>query len=264
MPWSPPHPVVELMPQESHASPDPIHAALRGAGVMTRRGFLAFGTLAAVGCASSTTVSRLPEPVLRSVNKPAVCPPVLPAKPRDFDFLHARQDWARGTSVPSLMNPMLPPRWITLHHDGMSPFQARDQYSAAARIEVIRVSHRNKGWGDIGYHYVIDRGGRVWEGRDLKWQGAHVKDHNEGNIGICCLGNFDEQSPSDAQLDAVERMVSCLMERHRVPVNRVRSHQEWQGARTACPGRSLQREFVSMRRQELSRVTAPASGTAWT
>jgi len=158
-----------------------------------------------------------------------------------------------------MMNPMLPPRYITVHHDGMSPFLAKDQSSAAARIEIIRNGHRSKGWGDIGYHYVVDRGGRVWEGREIQWQGAHVKNSNEGNIGICCLGNFDEQSPSDEQLQAAERMVGCLMQKYNITVARVRTHQEWPTAHTACPGRSLQREMVQMRAKTLAYLQLPSS-----
>jgi hypothetical protein len=245
---------------KSHA----LDAVLNGVRGISRRGFLALGTLAAVGCATSNQRARkLPDPVWEGVApKPAVCPPVIPNKRGDMAFVLDRAAWTRGLPDRSNLNPMLPVRYITLHHDGMSPFLAKDQASAAARIELIRVSHRGHDWADIGYHFVVDRGGRVWEGRDLKWQGAHVKDHNEGNIGICCLGNFDEQSPSDEQLEAAERIVACLMDKYRVPVSRVRSHQEWQGARTACPGRSLQREFVQMRRNELSRLGVVDEGSA--
>ena len=249
--------------QEPEPQVDAIEAALRGVGSMSRRGFLALSTLAAVGCAtSSTRTARLPDPVWEGVSKkPTVCPPVIPNRPKDFSFVMDRDAWCRVGPDRTNVNPMLPIQHITVHHDGMSPFLAKDQASAAARIELIRVGHRGKGWGDIGYHFVVDRGGRVWEGRDIHLQGAHVKNHNEGNIGVCCLGNFDEQSPSDEQLESTERIVACLMQKYRVPVARVHSHQEWQGAHTACPGRSMQREFIQMRRTELSRLVIPAAGS---
>lgn len=250
--------------QESEPQPSAIDAVLKGAGSMSRRGFLAFGVLTAVGCAtSSQRTAKLPDPIWEGVSpKPAVCPPVIPSKRGDMGFVLDRAAWSRGLPDRSNLNPMLPVRYITLHHDGMSPFLAKDQASAAARIELIRVSHRGHAWADIGYHFVVDRGGRVWEGRDLKWQGAHVKNHNEGNIGICCLGNFDEQSPSDQQLEAAEQLMQCLMRKYRIRVADVRSHQEWQGAHTACPGRSLQREFERMRRNELTRLPILDDGTA--
>lgn len=158
-----------------------------------------------------------------------------------------RAKWSKGQPVVSLMNPMVPVRWITIHHDGMTPFVATDERSSAGRIELIRNGHRGKGWGDIGYHFAIDRAGRVWEGRPLKWQGAHVKDHNEGNIGILVIGNFDEQSPSAMQLKALEKQVKMVMLKYKIPASRVKTHREWAGAKTACPGKSLQNYVTGWR-----------------
>ena len=73
-----------------------------------------------------------------------------------------------------------------------------------------------------------------------------MKDHNEGNIGVVALGNFDQQAPSAAQLRALDEQVSWLMRRYRVPTSRVLTHQEW--AATACPGRMLQAHMVEVRR----------------
>ena len=64
-------------------------------------------------------------------------------------------------------------------------------------------------------------------------------------IGIVALGNFDEQFPSDAQLEALNRHVHRLMRAYRVPVSRVLTHQEWSA--TACPGKHLQRYLVDLR-----------------
>ena len=247
------------MSQQSEPSPTALDAALRGVTAVSRRGFLAFGGLLAVGCATQPTrTSKLPDPIWRDPGKAATSTagPVVIKRNTDLSFVMDRELWCRGECVPAKMNPMLPPKYITVHHDGMSPFLSTDQSSSSARVEMIRCGHRSKdkdkGFGDIGYHYVVDRGGRVWEGREIKWQGAHVKNQNEGNIGVCCLGNFDEQSPSDAQLDACRQILSCLMGKYGIPVGRVKTHQEWYDNHTACPGRSLQREMVVMRQKTLA------------
>lgn len=138
---------------------------------------------------------------------------------------------------------MPPIKYLTIHHEGWEPFLATDADETAARIEHVRVAHRNAkggGYADIGYHYIIDREGRVWEGRNLRYQGAHVKNHNEGNIGIMCLGNFEEQSPTQRQLAGLSRQVRAVMAKHSIPIKRVRTHQEWSDAQTLCPGKSLQ------------------------
>ena len=146
---------------------------------------------------------------------------------------------------------MQTPHHITIHHDGMSPFRETNYAKVADRIEVIRTAHlkRDGGsrWGDIGYHFVVDRAGRVWEARSLAWQGAHVKDHNEGNIGILCLGNFEEQTPSAKQLAALERLVKTLRARYNIPSDHVLTHREWPGANTKCPGQNLQARVMVSR-----------------
>jgi hypothetical protein len=137
------------------------------------------------------------------------------------------------------MDPMLPVRRITVHHDGMPPVSVRAHADVAARIEQIRMSHIERGWGDIGYHYIVDPAGRVWQGRPLTWQGAHVKDQNPGNLGVLCLGNFEMQTPTPAQLAMLDRFVSSQMHRYSVSLALVKTHREM--APTICPGRNLQR-----------------------
>lgn len=169
-----------------------------------------------------------------------------------MDYLVRRNVWSKGNPVPSLMDRMLPIDKITVHHDGMSAFLNTSESAAAARIEAIRRSHRNNNWGDIGYHYLIDPNGRVWEGRPLSWQGAHVRDHNQGNIGICVLGNYEQQAVNDRQMQALERFIAANMREHRIQRNRVYTHQEF--SPTACPGRSLQARMNSVRASRSSEL----------
>jgi len=216
----------------------------------SRRAFLlAAAAVTLGGCSTATRSVRMPSPTWRDrMDLPEPDRPM--PGPTDGSSASTggiipRSQWALGEPVPARMNRMLPARHITVHHDGMSPFYGGDQSSAEARLEAIRRAHRNLNWGDIGYHYAVDRGGRVYECRPLDFQGAHVKDHNEGNIGIVNLGNFDLQSPSDAQMHALRSLLTSLQQQHRVSVHGVRTHQEW--APTACPGRSMQRYVDALR-----------------
>ncbi len=134
---------------------------------------------------------------------------------------------------------------MTVHHEGWKPVWFADQRSTAERLDLIRESHRGRGWADIGYHYIIDRAGMVWEGRDIRYQGAHVRNQNEENLAIMLLGNFDLQRPSDAQYVKLIDTLRVLRYRHNVPVNRIYTHQELMP--TACPGRALQPQMVSLR-----------------
>ena len=179
-----------------------------------------------------------------------------PYSPGTFNYsgLVQRSSWSRGNPVPSLMDRMVPINRVTVHHDGMTSFTTTAQSAAAARIEAIRRAHRGQNWGDIGYHFLIDPSGRVWEGRPLAWQGAHVKNNNEGNIGICVLGNYERQRVTDRQVYALDNFLASTMRQYGIAKNRVYTHRELRS--TACPGRSLQARMDSLRN---SRGSALAS-----
>ena len=162
-----------------------------------------------------------------------------------------RVTWNAKAPIMSEINPMLPIQSITVHHDAME-MNATSRAAASERIGLIQTVHqRDRRWADIGYHFIVDPGGRVWQGRSLEFQGAHVSNHNEGNIGVMCMGNFEVQRPTSAQLVALEKHVKVLMTSYRVPVERVRTHREWETASTLCPGRSLQTAMDSMRSRRL-------------
>jgi hypothetical protein len=158
----------------------------------------------------------------------------------------ARNDWTSQGPIYGRVDPMNGISRITVHHDGMAPVSLRTKSQAARRIEVIRHSHvESRGWGDIGYHYIIDPQGRIWEGRPIAIQGAHVKDNNEHNIGILVLGNFDSQHPSGSATGALEQFLANRMRAYNLGVRRVWTHRELRA--TACPGRNLQRYMEHVR-----------------
>lgn len=157
-----------------------------------------------------------------------------------------RSAWTRAQPKLSDTNRMNGVSRITIHHDGMTAFSSTSQSAAMSRLESIRNSHVNtRGWADIGYHFVIDPAGRVWEARPVALQGAHVADNNEHNLGVMVMGNYDTQSPTGASVKALDDFVTAMMHKYKVPVGRVYTHQELRP--TACPGRSLQRVMESTR-----------------
>ncbi len=157
-----------------------------------------------------------------------------------------RRTWTTADTIAARANPMVRVRSITVHHDGMPPVSLRSRQDVMRRLEIIRRSHVNtRGWADIGYHFVVDPLGNVWEARPLIYQGAHVKDHNERNMGVMVLGNFDEQAPTRRALVSLDTFLIAQMTRFGIPVAQIVTHQEL--APTACPGRSLQRYMVQTR-----------------
>ncbi|MGI9012989.1 MAG: peptidoglycan recognition protein family protein [Phycisphaerales bacterium] len=219
--------------------------------LVDRRGFLsAASLLLLVGCAQERS-ARLPDvawPAGTPGPEPIITRAPTTATPTAKASMGAipRSRWATAAPKTNLMQRMLPVRNVTIHHDGMTVFTESSEAATIRRLESIRHYHQiSRGWGDIGYHFAVDRAGRVWEARPLAWQGAHVKDHNEGNVGIVALGNFDEQSPTDVQVEAVRTLAAALMQQSRLSPGELRTHQEW--APTACPGRNMQRRVVALR-----------------
>ncbi|MDI3339721.1 MAG: N-acetylmuramoyl-L-alanine amidase [Sphaerobacter sp.] len=80
----------------------------------------------------------------------------------------------------------------------------------AAAIRAIYYYHAvTLGWGDIGYNYLIDWDGRVYEGRygGPGVIGGHALQYNRGSIGIAVLGDFQATAPPQAALDALVRLI---------------------------------------------------------
>ena len=133
--------------------------------------------------------------------------------------------------------------WITVHHSVFAPNSAAlaDSLDTVLRIQRQHVDVEK--YGDIGYHFLIDRAGRVIEGRDLRWQGAHAGgNNNRGNAGICLLGNFETEHPTKEALASLDKLVLELQQKLRIPRKNVRPHSAWKG--TKCPGKHLMPWFT--------------------
>ena len=94
--------------------------------------------------------------------------------------------------------------------------------------------HKQKGYRGIGYHYVIRLDGSVQKGRDDSRQGAHVKGHNKGNIGICLVGGLDaagkaKNTYSEEQMHALFALLLDLCEKYEVDFGLVCGHRDWYG-----------------------------------
>ena len=135
---------------------------------------------------------------------------------------------------------------LTVHHEGTKPSRPQTTAEVAGQLRRIQLFHmETRDWADIAYHYLIDASGRIWEGRPAGIQGAHAGNHdaNRGNLGICLLGNFEEQQPPTAAVDALAALIAQLQDSYSIPGTRVFTHNEIRQrfglAGTACPGRHL-------------------------
>lgn len=98
-------------------------------------------------------------------------------------------------------------RKFALHHTAT----ADGGNSPAAEVRAIYHYHAaTLEWGDIGYNYVVDRAGNIYEGRagGPNSVGAHTAGYNEGVDGIALLGSYRDRSPSDAMVASVVSLIA--------------------------------------------------------
>ena len=139
---------------------------------------------------------------------------------------------------------------LTVHHQGVCPYYEHSFKAVRETLRNIQQDHQDRrGWVDIGYHFIIDPAGRVWEGRPLQFVGAHAGNSkaNRGNIGILVLGNFDEQELNDTQRGALNKLLGALRVKWNIDLDNVLTHDEVRRqvgrGGTECPGKHL-RSFV--------------------
>jgi hypothetical protein len=154
-----------------------------------------------------------------------------------------------------------PVQTLSVHHTA----DGSDDPDPAA---VVRAIYRNQAvgqaWGDIGYQYLIDATGRVYEGRwsgtdgtpghdaaGLMVNGAHIGGYNAGNIGIALLGTLTVTPASDAARATLIQLLAELAQWHAIDpqgtvayrnpisgaartVPAISGHLDW--AATLCPG----------------------------
>jgi len=80
---------------------------------------------------------------------------------------------------------------LVFHHCG--------SYGTSTVESINRFHRKERGWSGIGYHFFIDRRGVIWEGRPLKYRGAHASGVNHRSIGVCMDGDLSIQWPSPEQ-----------------------------------------------------------------
>ncbi|GID93930.1 hypothetical protein Adi01nite_33420 [Amorphoplanes digitatis] len=176
-----------------------------------------------------------------------------------------------------------PVQTFTVHHTATG----NDDPDPAARMRSIyRYQAIDLGYGDFGYHFLIDEAGRVYEGR---WSGgdalpgfdpagwmvnaSHVGGYNAGNVGVVLLGNFMQREPTAAARRSLTLLLAALAGWCRVnpvaavdyvnPISGLRrsvpaiaGHRDW-GA-TECPGDVLAGWLSGIRTDVAAALAAPA------
>ena len=120
---------------------------------------------------------------------------------------------------------------------------------ADQRVTVADITrwHKQRGWKTIGYHYIVDQAGNVFEGRPIEQAGAHCLEHNKNSIGIAyCGGLGHDGRPADTrtpeQKDALLGLLTRL--KQSFPEAVIHSHSDF--AKKACPCFDATKEYSAL------------------
>ncbi|WP_367125234.1 N-acetylmuramoyl-L-alanine amidase [Streptomyces phytohabitans] len=160
-------------------------------------------------------------------------------------------------------------RMAFVHHTAMG-----NDYSCSQSPSIIRSIYRyhvkSSGWRDIGYNFLVDKCGKIYEGRaggvTEPVQGAHTYGFNGNTMGVAVLGSFGSSQPSKQALDGVAKLTAWKLGLYgadvrgkttmtsgggkyakgkRVRMNTVSGHRD--GFNTECPGARLYAKLGTIR-----------------
>lgn len=113
-------------------------------------------------------------------------------------------------------------------------------------VDGIRQYHiAQRGYKDIAYHYLIKKLGSAYEvvvGRPINMAGAHCIGRNSDSIGICVVGNYEEEAPEQRAMVTLISFCASLCDQHKIPFEHIYPHNHF--AKTACPGKHIDVERI--------------------
>lgn len=158
------------------------------------------------------------------------------AKPR---IITARR---LGLRFANLFGNLGPEFFVTGHYSAGR--RAKNAREGVERVRAFHADHKAKGWGGIGYHYVIPDDGTLICARPTLLKGTHTALHNSNNIGVNMPGTLGDR-PTVAQRETYRWLLdnahtNKMPRAHRTDVNlRLavrRGHHQWPDNATQCPG----------------------------
>ena len=135
------------------------------------------------------------------------------------------------------------PTHLIIHHSASD---------SGLTFEQIRANHLERGWSDIGYHYVIDVAGCTFKGRPDSVVGAHALGINQTSLGICCIGNFEIEQPPAIQFEVLVELVKKLSAQFNISRDAIQGHcditcAEREYRKSSCPGKFLYQRLGEIR-----------------
>lgn len=137
---------------------------------------------------------------------------------------------------------------LTLHH--AAGFSASTIEEGVVQMQAIQELHQDvRGWSDIGYHFVVDKGGNIYQARPENVIGAHTSNANTGNLGVCVLGCYHPPETSyycydqmtQATRDSLIKLYAWISETYGYDNPHIlKGHRDYYDYEyTSCPGDNI-------------------------
>src|SRR3990167_5836333 len=110
-------------------------------------------------------------------------------------------------------------KYIIIHHEAPPVVVQGD------RFDIVDKYHKSLGWQKIGYHYFIEKSGKIKQGRLETETGAHTIGKNDESLGICLAGNFDLEMPTTNQIKSLISLINQKMMQYGIPIEKIVPHR---------------------------------------
>ncbi len=139
------------------------------------------------------------------------------------------------------------PEYLIIHHCGGSDSNPLLDTSNQT-FEDVNEYHRQK-WDFksslgyyIGYHYFIEKDGKMTQGRADTDEGAHTIGYNLKSLGICLAGNFDVTLPTEAQIGSLKWILRDKTTEYDISMSNIVPHRKF--ASKSCYGNHLSNDWA--------------------
>ncbi len=129
--------------------------------------------------------------------------------------LITRQVWRANESITKAPYYADAVRFAVVHHTaGTNNYTAAQTAAIVRGIQLYHV--KGNGWNDVGYNFLVDKYGQIFEGRaggvDKPVVGAHAEGFNTGSVGVSVLGSYGGAGISKAALDAIDKLLAWRLD----------------------------------------------------
>ncbi|XP_037922208.1 peptidoglycan-recognition protein LB-like isoform X2 [Hermetia illucens] len=154
-----------------------------------------------------------------------------------------REEWgAKPPKTPTLFNGPSP--YVIIHHS-YEPGACYTAKECQEAVQSIQELHQEvRGWSDVGYTFLIGGDGNVYEGRGFNVVGAHAPGYNDKSVGICLIGDWRTELPTEKMLEATHKLIEYgISSGYIVKDYKLLGHR--QVKETECPGDRLFGEIIT-------------------